>query len=166
MPLGSVVEVGIDPHSVEKKPAKFDQLALLLGVSPTEIHRPRKADRRSGSDGKNLRGKVGEAKRRSRGRRLSGNQKLEIKGVYGNFKHSRLYPNKNLASHLLGFVNKEDCGDGCGESCRLLFKRTGWLAQSEKTVNAKMPQHRSLEVAARDGLSVELEYRQDDSGHG
>ena len=35
-------------------------------------------------------------------------QELRIKGVYGNFKHSRLYPNRNLASHVLGFVNKED----------------------------------------------------------
>ena len=35
-------------------------------------------------------------------------QELRIKGVYGNFKHSRLYPNRKLASHILGFVNKED----------------------------------------------------------
>ena len=37
-------------------------------------------------------------------------QALEIKGVYGNFKHSRgLYPNRTLASHLVGYVNKKVC---------------------------------------------------------
>ena len=34
-------------------------------------------------------------------------QELKIKGIYGNYKHSRLYPNKKLASHLIGYVNKE-----------------------------------------------------------
>ena len=30
------------------------------------------------------------------------NPRIADQGVYGNFKHSRLYPNKRLASHLLG----------------------------------------------------------------
>ena len=34
-------------------------------------------------------------------------KKLNFKGIYGNYKHSRLYPGNSLASHILGYVNKE-----------------------------------------------------------
>ena len=34
-------------------------------------------------------------------------KKLRINGVYGNYKHSRFYPNQQLGAHVLGYVNKE-----------------------------------------------------------
>ena len=106
----SVVEVGMDPHSVKEEDwNKFDRLALLLDVNPDDIHTAAKnLIRRSGTDGVALKKvrwvKLKDEVEEDVYREI---RKLEIKGVYGNFKHSRLYPNKNLASHLLGFVNKE-----------------------------------------------------------
>ena len=85
-------------------------------------------------------------------------RKLEIKGVYGNFKHSRLYPNRNLASHLLGFVNKEGIAAMGAESHAdyYLKGQDGWRESEKDGERREMPQHRSFEVSARDGLNAEL----------
>jgi len=157
----SVVEVGIDPHSVEEEDwLKFDQLALLLGVNPGEIQQAaQKLIRRSGPDGQEFKKvrwvKLKDEVEEDVYREI---RKLEIKGVYGNFKHSRLYPNKNLASHLLGFVNKEGIAAMGAESHAdyYLKGQDGWRESEKDGERREMPQHRSFEVAARDGLNVEL----------
>ena len=33
---------------------------------------------------------------------------LKLRAVYGNQSHSRAYPAAQLASHVLGYVNKEE----------------------------------------------------------
>ena len=33
---------------------------------------------------------------------------LQIHAVYGNLSHRRAYPGRELASHVLGYVNKEE----------------------------------------------------------
>ena len=83
---------------------------------------------------------------------------MQIKGVYGNFKHSRLYPNRNLASHILGFVNKEDVAAmGVERFADYYLKgQDGWRESEKDGRRREMPQHRSLEVGANDGLNVEL----------
>ena len=61
----SVVEVGIDPHSVEKEDwLKFDQLALLLAVNPKEIEQAAQnlIRRRTGRKGIQ-KGQMGKAQR-------------------------------------------------------------------------------------------------------
>ena len=150
--------MGIDPHSVEEEDwLKFDQLALLLGVSPKEIQQAaQNLIRRSGPDGKEFR-KVRWVKLKDEVEEEVYREirKLEIKGVYGNFKHSRLYPNRNLASHLLGFVNKEGIAAMGAESHAdyYLKGQDGWRESEKDGERREMPQHRSLEVAARDGLN-------------
>jgi cell division protein FtsI/penicillin-binding protein 2 len=157
----SIVEVGIDPHSVDEKDwAKFDRLAVLLGVNPVEIHSAAKnLIRRSGTDGKEFKKvrwvKLKDEVEEDVYREI---RKLEIKGVYGNFKHSRLYPNRKLASHLLGFVNKEGIAAMGTESHAdyYLKGQDGWRESEKDGERREMPQHRSFEVASRDGLNVEL----------
>ena len=84
-------------------------------------------------------------------------QELRIKGVYGNFKHSRLYPNRKLASHILS-VNKEDVAAmGVERFADYYLKgQDGWRESEKDGRRREMPQHRSLEVKASDGLNVEL----------
>ena len=38
-------------------------------------------------------------------------KQLQVGGVYGNYQHSRFYPNQQLGAHVLGYVNKE--GKAC-----------------------------------------------------
>ena len=157
----SVVEVGIDPHSVEEEDwGKFDRLAVLLGMNSAEIHSSAKnLIRRSGADGMEFKKvrwvKLKDEVEEDVYREI---KKLEIKGVYGNFKHSRLYPNRKLASHLLGFVNKEGIAAMGAESHAdyYLKGQDGWRESEKDGERREMPQHRSFEVSARDGLNVEL----------
>ena len=85
-------------------------------------------------------------------------RKLGIKGVYGNFKHSRLYPNRSLASHVLGFVNKEGTATmGVERFADYYLKgQDGWLESEKDGMRREMPQHRAFEVKPMDGLNVEL----------
>jgi cell division protein FtsI/penicillin-binding protein 2 len=157
----SVVEVGIDPHSVEEKDrVKFVRLAILLGVNPEEIHSAaQNLIRRGGVDGLEVKKvrwvKLKDEVEEDVYREI---RKLEIKGVYGNFKHSRLYPNRKLASHLLGFVNKEGIAAmGAERHADYYLKgQDGWRESEKDGERREMPQHRSFEVSERDGLNVEL----------
>jgi len=157
----SVVEVGMDPHSVDEKDwEKFDELAVLLNVPPLEIQTAAKnLIRRSGSGEQGFKKvrwvKLKDEVEQDVYREI---RKLEIKGVYGNLKHSRLYPNKKLASHLLGFVNKEGVAAMGAESHAdyYLKGQDGWRVSEKDGERREMPQHRSFEVTARNGLNVEL----------
>ena len=157
----SVVEIGVDPHSVtEEDWEKFGPLADLLKLPQVEIEEAAgKLTRRGGREGKEVRkvrwvklkDEVDEETYRSV-------QKLKIKGVYGNFKHSRLYPNRKLASHVLGFVNKEGVpAMGVERYANYYLKgQDGWKESEKDGRRHEMPQHRSFEVSEHDGLNVEL----------
>ena len=99
-------EVGLILIRWRRNWLKFDQLAFLA-VNQRRLNKPPKSYQAQRTGRKGIQ-KVRWVKPKDEVEEdVSRNQKLEIKGVYGNFKHSRLYPNRNLASHLLGFVNKE-----------------------------------------------------------
>jgi cell division protein FtsI (penicillin-binding protein 3)/stage V sporulation protein D (sporulation-specific penicillin-binding protein) len=157
----SVVEVGVDPHSVvDDDELKWKTLSSYLGIPEEEILKAvNKKTRPSLSDPKVSRDvrwvKLKEEVDEGTYRKI---QELRIKGVYGNFKHSRLYPNRNLASHVLGFVNKEDVAAmGVERFADYYLKgQDGWRESEKDGRRKEMPQHRSLEVKANDGLNVEL----------
>ena len=157
----SVVEVGIDPQSVQSKDEdKFSELASLLGIPVARIEiAAKKLTRRGGEDGMQVRKvkwvKLKEEVDEGTYRKI---QKLGIKGVYGNYKHSRLYPNRNLASHLLGFVNKEGVpAMGAERYADYYLKgQDGWKESEKDGRRREMPQHRSFELLQRDGLNLEL----------
>jgi len=157
----SVVEIGVDPHSVtEEDWGKFGPLADLLEVPRSEIEgAARKLTRRGGREGKEVR-KVRWVKLKDEVDEETYRfvQKLKIKGVYGNFKHSRLYPNRQLASHVLGFVNKEGVpAMGVERYANYYLKgQDGWKESEKDGRRHEMPQHRSFEVSEHDGLNVEL----------
>ena len=127
----SVVVVGMDPQSIDDQDRlKFDELAKLLQIPLERISAA--ADKKIGSSGAGSESvrlvrwvKLKEEVEESEYRKI---KKLGIKGVYGNYQHSRLYPNQSLASHILGYVNEE------GKACmgvELLsdyyLKRPRWL---------------------------------------
>ena len=157
----SVVEIGVDPHSVtEEDWGKFGPLADLLKLPRSEIEEAAgKLTRRGGREGKEVR-KVRWVKLKDEVDEETYRfvQKLQIKGVYGNFKHSRLYPNRQLASHVLGFVNKEGVpAMGVERYANYYLKgQDGWKESEKDGRRHEMPQHRSFEVSEHDGLNVEL----------
>jgi len=157
----SVVEIGVDPHSVtEEDWEKFGPLADLLKLPQGEIEEAaRKLTRRGGREGKEVR-KVRWVKLKDEVDEETYRyvQQLKIKGVYGNFKHSRLYPNRQLASHVLGFVNKEGVpAMGVERYANYYLKgQDGWKESEKDGRRHEMPQHRSFEVSEHDGLNVEL----------
>jgi len=157
----SVVVVGIDPQSIEVDDRlKFDELAKLLQIPLERINAA--ADKKIG-----LTSAGSESVRLVRWVKLKDEveesvyrkiKKLGIKGVYGNYQHSRLYPNQSLASHVLGYVNEE------GKPCMgvellsdyYLKGQDGWRESERDGRRREMPQYRSLEVKEKDGLNVEL----------
>jgi cell division protein FtsI/penicillin-binding protein 2 len=157
----SVVVVGMDPQSIEEQDRlKFDELAKLLQIPLEKISAA--ADKKIGSTGADPKSvrlvrwvKLKEEVEESEYRKI---KKLGIKGVYGNYQHSRLYPNQSLASHILGYVNEE------GKACMgvellsdyYLKGQDGWRESERDGRRREMPQYRSLEVKEKDGLNVEL----------
>jgi cell division protein FtsI/penicillin-binding protein 2 len=85
-------------------------------------------------------------------------ENLGIDAVYGNFKHSRLYPGNRLASHLLGYLNKEGVATmGTERFADYYLKgQDGWKESEKDGRRREMPQHRSMEVSPSNGLNVEL----------
>ena len=157
----SVVTVGLDPHSVSADESwKYPELAKLLGIPLEEIESAvSKKIRTSGERDEKvtkvrwvkLKDEVDEGTYRKI-------QFLRVKGVYGNFKHSRIYPNRNLASHILGFINKEGVAAMGVERLADYYLRgqDGWKESEKDGRRREMPQYRSFEVAERPGLNVEL----------
>ena len=100
----SVVEVGMDPHSLEiSGKEKFSQLAALLEIEVSKlVDASKKLTRRVGVGGGEIRDvrwiKLKDEVEERTSRKI---RHLGIEGIYGNFKHSRLYPNRKLASHIL-----------------------------------------------------------------
>jgi cell division protein FtsI/penicillin-binding protein 2 len=157
----SVVTVGLDPHSVKDENVwKYAELAKLLGIPLSDIEEATSRKiRKSGAQGEKvskvrwvkLKDDVDEGTYRKI-------QYLRVKGVYGNFKHSRIYPNRNLASHILGFVNKEGVPAMGVERLADYYLRgqDGWKESEKDGRRREMPQYRSFEVEERPGLNVEL----------
>ena len=157
----SVVTVGMDPYTIdEEEDWKYPDLAKLLDIPVEKINRAAALKIRTSKEGGSkiskvrwvkLKDEVDEATYRKI-------QFLRVKGVYGNFKHSRIYPNRNLASHLLGFVNKEGIAAMGVERLAnyYLQGQDGWKESEKDGRRREMPQYRSFEIQEQAGLNVEL----------
>src|SRR6056300_1541268 len=157
----SVVVLGVDPHAFkpEDEP-KLEELSNLLQIKHSEIVAAvNKRFYRPSSDRKDVTPvrwvKLKEGVDDSTYRKI---KELDISGVYGNYQHSRFYPNQKLAAHVLGYVNKE------GKPCMgvelladyYLKGQDGWRESEKDGRRREMPQFRSVEFIARNGLNVEL----------
>lgn len=156
----SVVEVGLDPHVVEDVDRlKWNALSGYLGVDVGVIEEAWNRKFIVDKSGRKVRDvrwvRLKEEIDEGTYRKI---KELRVKGLYGNFKHSRLYPNKKLASHLLGYVNKEGTAAMGTElfADYYLTGQDGWRESEKDGRRREMPQHRSFEVESKDGLNVEI----------
>lgn len=156
----SVVVVGLDPHAFnEQHLNKLSQLAELLKLDhQTVLDAVKKKFNTANADQKlspvrwvKLKEEVDESTYKKV-------KQLEIEGVYGNYQHSRFYPNQQLGAHVLGYINKE--GDACMGielmADYYLKGQDGWIESERDGRRREMPQFRSVEFLAKDGLNVEL----------
>ena len=157
----SLVEVGVDPQAAQEEGLmKVSKLAELLQVSEQEIikafsNKTRPGNEFSGEVRPIRWTKIADDVEEDVYQRL---MELEIKGVYGNFKHSRLYPGNKLASHVIGFVNKEGVPSMGVEKTVDYYLRgqAGWREWERDGRRRELLQYRTREVPSEDGLNVEL----------
>ncbi len=83
---------------------------------------------------------------------------LKIRGVYGQRDYKRVYPAGQLASHVLGYVNREGTPvSGTEHNLDLYLKgQDGWIESEKDGARRELAQFRSREVVSQDGNDVVL----------
>ena len=83
---------------------------------------------------------------------------LDVKGVYGQRAYRRAYPHNSLASHIIGYVNKQ--GEPAAGIERYadfyLHGRDGWREGERDGLRRELAQFRTRDVPAADGYNVRL----------
>ncbi|MCC5789913.1 MAG: penicillin-binding protein 2 [Opitutales bacterium] len=155
-------QVGADPHILrEEDREKWPALANLLGIAYPELVRLLEQRHRT------VAGAFPEEIRLVRWVKLHDGvdekkyeeiRSLGIQGVYGNRYYRRDYPNGQLASHLIGFVNREGTAVMGAEHYFDFYLRgqSGWRVSERDGRRRELVQFRSREVSAKDGFHVEL----------
>jgi cell division protein FtsI/penicillin-binding protein 2 len=84
--------------------------------------------------------------------------KLGIKGVYGDLVFRRTYPNKQLATHIIGYVNRQQEAVAGIEAYADFYLRgqNGWRVGERDGRNRELPQFLDRRVPPSDGYSVML----------
>ncbi|MEM8867907.1 MAG: penicillin-binding protein 2 [Verrucomicrobiota bacterium] len=157
----TTIDLGVDPQYVrEEDRAKLPELAALIRRPLEEVQSAFDTKTRKGGEHlKEVRlikwaNLVKGLDEDSYERVLA----LKIKGVYGNRKYSRTYPGNKLASHILGYVNKEETPVTGVERFFDYYLRgqDGWRETERDGRRRELAQFRDREVEATDGLNVSL----------
>jgi cell division protein FtsI/penicillin-binding protein 2 len=84
--------------------------------------------------------------------------KLGIKGVYDNRIYRRAYPNKQLAAHVIGYVNRQQDAVAGIEAYADFYLRgqNGWRVGERDGRNRELPQFLDRRVPPSDGYRVML----------
>ena len=152
-----VVDLGVDPYSTnERDYEKFISLASLLNISDDVLKKSwqKESFMRDGKVHKTRWKKIAEINRDEYEKVMA----LKIKGVYGVSKELRRYPNNTLASHVIGFVNKEGTPVSGVEAHMDHFLRgqDGWIESQCDGRRHELPLLREIDVAPHNGANVEL----------
>ena len=155
-------EIGVDPSVVEYIDIELmARLARLLNkdvgwlakrMAPNQFKTPDGAQwQRKEVKWRKLAGSVNETLYREI---LS----LGIKGVRGNRVIKRFYPEKQLAAHLIGFLNAEQNAVSGVENAMnyYLEGQSGWLKTERDGKRRELVQFRKREIAPMDGANVTL----------
>lgn len=85
-------------------------------------------------------------------------EEIGLKGVYGNRRYERYYPGREMAAHLIGFINKEQTPVmGVERALNYYLEgQRGWLETEVDGQRRELAVFRERKVEARDGLHVQL----------
>ncbi len=155
-----VIELGVDPEKMRPEDeAKLPAVAKILGMDADELSRLCQPGTITSKE-------TGEV-RKIRWRKIadavsdSNYDKIRAAGVpaiYGNRKYVRNYPSGMAASHLIGFMNKEEAAvmGVEGQFDYYLRGQDGWRETEIDARRKEMVQFEKREIAPRDGMNVEL----------
>ncbi len=158
-----VFEVGVDPQAFDQEEdgEKLVELAKILELPESEVlekcnRRLREVEGPNGVEKRDVRWVViAEAVNQEVYGKVND---LKIKSVYGNRKFQRHYPGSSLASHLLGFVNKEGVPSMGVEQYMQFYLQgqDGWREFEHDGRRREMAQFKKREVSPTDGMGVQL----------
>jgi cell division protein FtsI/penicillin-binding protein 2 len=156
------IELGADPQLIEEEDyPKFVELAKLIGADPVVLKE--KATRKTriitGANGRKIRPVRWVKLADSIDEEVYQNiKKLDIPGVYGNRNYTRMYPGGNLASHVLGFLQKDGSPVTGVERYMdyYLSGQDGWKETERDGLRRELLQFETQKVSPQDGLNVEL----------
>lgn len=164
----TLVELGVDQLALRREDeGKWAQLAALLGVPEYELAQLMRPHRKPAARPVIDLSVVEQPPEPKRWVRLSEGIEesvydrvlaLGIRGVYGQRQYRRTYPKGQLASHLVGYVNKEDKPAAGVEAYMDFYLRgqVGWKEGERDGQRRELAQFRTREVAPTPGYSVVL----------
>uniref|UniRef100_UPI0005BDC975 peptidoglycan D,D-transpeptidase FtsI family protein n=1 Tax=Geminisphaera colitermitum TaxID=1148786 RepID=UPI0005BDC975 len=81
---------------------------------------------------------------------------LKIRGIYGNRTYTRAYPQRSIAAHVIGYINKEGTPSGGVEAFADFYLRgqDGWRESEKDGLRRELAQFRIREVPPSDGYDV------------
>jgi cell division protein FtsI (penicillin-binding protein 3)/stage V sporulation protein D (sporulation-specific penicillin-binding protein) len=153
------IDIGVDPQvaNFQGDQPKIDQLAELLDRDPREVAEcfRRESFIRNGRE-QFLRWK--KIATLDDGDRYEKVKQLQIRGVYGVEHGERIYPQRELASHVIGFVNREWVA-ACGIERFLddfLRGHDGWVESERDGKREEVALFRKVVIEPQDGAHVNL----------
>lgn len=163
----SFVVLGADPEMLRKEDEpKWSELARLLHLPPDQLTQ---ILRRGQAGSKLALATPGDAAKTRRVRWVKLSDEidesvydrvlaLKVRGVYGQRDYKRVYPAGHLASHVLGYVNREGTPvSGAENNLDLYLKgQDGWIESEKDGARRELAQFRSREVVPQDGNDVVL----------
>ena len=156
------IELGADPQLIEEEDyPKFIELARLIGVDSSALREKvtRKTRIIEGENGRKIRPVRWVKLADSIDEEVYQNvRKLDIPGVYGNRNYTRMYPGGHLASHVLGFLQKDGSPVTGVERYMdyYLSGQDGWKETERDGRRRELLQFETQKVSSQDGLNVQL----------
>lgn len=163
----SYIVLGADPEMLkDAESPKWAEVARLLGVNSFEFD---KTLRKSIASAQLALASTDESVREKRVRYVKLADEvdeavydkimdLRIRGIYGSRGYKRVYPGNQLASHVLGYINKENVPvTGAEKHLDLYLKgQDGWIESEKDGARRELAQFRTREVDPQDGHDVVL----------
>ncbi|HVU17651.1 MAG TPA: penicillin-binding protein 2 [Candidatus Didemnitutus sp.] len=162
------VVVGADPEMLQDADQRrWPDLARLLNLPETQVDNALRRGMAASKLAQSAPAASGESERRVRWVKLAEEvdervydqiAALNIHGVYGQRGYKRVYPDGELAAHVLGFVNREGSSVTGAERHFDLYLRgqDGWIESEKDGARRELAQFRSREVPVRNGDDVVL----------
>jgi cell division protein FtsI/penicillin-binding protein 2 len=153
------IDIGVDPYVIDeqKDREKIAQLAILLEKKPEDmaIFFKRESLIRDGKEQRIRWKKIVTIEDEDCYRKI---KDLHIKGIYGNMRNERVYPNNELASHVIGFVNREGIAVSGIEHFlnHFLCGKDGWILSEKNGKREEIALFRKSVVEPRNGSDVYL----------
>ncbi|MDR0741000.1 MAG: penicillin-binding protein 2 [Puniceicoccales bacterium] len=153
------IDIGVDPYVIDeqKDREKIAQLAILLEKKSEDIaiFFKRESLIRDGKEQRVRWKKIVTIDDENLYREI---KDLQIKGIYGNMRNERVYPNNELASHIIGFVNREGVAISGVERFlnNFLCGKDGWIVSEKNGKREEIALFRTSVVEPRNGFDVTL----------